>query len=65
MGGQFDKESSNKNFEWHRERLLREAKNPSAENQARVEFNLRAIANKHGEQAVQEVYKEYRSKKKK
>lgn len=64
MSGQFDRETTNQNFEWHRKRLLKEAGKGDGASQNRVEFNLRAIANKHGEQAVQEVYKEYQSKKK-
>lgn len=61
MSGQFDKESTNQNFEWHRKRLLKEAKKPNATTQNRVEFNLRAIADKHGEKAVREALKEYNS----
>lgn len=64
MSGQFDKETTNQNYEWHRKRLLKEAKNPSPESQSRVEFNLRSIAEKHGEQGVREALKEYNSKKK-
>lgn len=60
--GQFDKETSNQNFEWHRERILREKKNPTRESANRVDFNLRAVEKKHGEKAVNELARELNSK---
>lgn len=60
--GQFDKETTNQNFEWHRERALREKKNPTAESSNRVEYNLKAIEKKHGIKAAIEVAREYNSK---
>lgn len=60
--GQFDNETSNKNFEWHRERALREKKAPNAASANRIEYNLKAIAKKHGEQAAREVAREVESK---
>ena len=60
--GQFDNETSVKNFEWHRERILREKKLASREKDNRVNWNLKAIADKHGSKAAHEMAKEYRSK---
>ena len=63
MAGQFDKETSVKNFEWHRERVLREKKksvNPISVN--RVDWNIRAVAKKHGEKAAKELLRELRSR---
>ncbi len=62
MSGQFDKETSVQNFEWHRERALREKKKPGAESQNRVEYNLKAIEKKHGAKAAGEVLREFNSK---
>ncbi len=63
MGGQFDKETSIKNFEWHRERTLREKKNGVNSISAnRVDFNLRAVAKKHGEKAARELSREFKSR---
>jgi len=63
MAGQFDKESSVKNFEWHRERTLREAKKGvSALGANKIDWNLRAVAKKHGEQAARELAREMRSR---
>lgn len=62
MSGQFDKETTNKNFEWHRERLLREKRSPNAFTQNRVDFNLKAIEKTHGEKAAREAIKEFNSK---
>ena len=53
MSGQFDKESSVKNFEWHRERAIREVKKGvSSIGANKIDWNLRAVAKKHGEQAA-------------
>jgi len=60
--GQFDNETSVKNFEWHRERVLREKKKPQRESANRIDFNLRAVEKKHGAKAAKELYKELRSK---
>ena len=63
MGGQFDKETSIKNFEWHRERLLREKKkNVNAISDNRVNWNIRAVAEKHGKKAARELAREFRSR---
>jgi hypothetical protein len=62
VSGQFDKESSCQNYEWHRERALREAKKPKAESQNRIEYNLRAIAAKHGDKAARELAREVDAK---
>ena len=63
MAGQFDKESNVKNFEWHRERTLREKKKGvSSVSVNRVDFNLRAVAAKHGEKAAKELAREFRSR---
>ena len=63
MAGQFDKETSVKNFEWHRERVLREKKKGvSAIGANRVDWNVRAVRDKHGEQAARELQRELRSK---
>lgn len=64
MSGQFDKETTNQNYEWNRKRLLKEAEKPSGTSSNRAEFLLRSIAEKHGEQGVREALKEYNSKKK-
>ena len=63
MSGQFDKETSVKNFEWHRERVLREKnKGVSAIGANRVDWNIRAVAAKHGEKAARELQRELRSR---
>lgn len=62
MSGQFDKETSNKNYEWHRERLLREKKEPNAFTKNRIDYNLKAIAAKHGDKAANEAARELGSK---
>ena len=62
MSGQFDKETSNQNFEWHRERVLREKKKGSEISANRVNFNLKAVAEKHGERAARELARELRSR---
>lgn len=62
MAGQFDKETSNKNFEWHRERALREKKEPNAFTKNRIDYNLKAIEKKHGEKAAREIVRELNSK---
>ena len=65
MSGQFDKETSAKNFEWYRERLLREKKEPNAFTKNRIEYNLKAIEKKHGRAASVEAAREYNSSKSK
>jgi len=62
MGGQFDHESTRQNFEWHRERALRErgGKNPEGVN--RMVYNLKAVEAKHGVKAANELAKELTSK---
>jgi len=62
MSGQFDNETSRHNFEWHRERALREKKNPNSASFNRMIYNLNAIKEKHGEKAAHELYKELKSK---
>jgi hypothetical protein len=62
MPGQFDKESTGKNFEWHRERLLREKRDPNAYSNNRIEYNIREIEKKHGAKAAREVAKEFNSR---
>ena len=62
MPGQFDKETSIKNFEWHRERVMREKHNPNAYTNNRVDFNLKSIEKTHGSKAVKEIAKEFNSK---
>ena len=62
MPGQFDKETSSKNYEWHRERILREKKRASREKDNRVNWNLKSIAEKHGVKAAREMEREFRSK---
>lgn len=62
MSGQFDKETSRQNFEWHRERALREKKNPTSVSAARVEYNIKAIEKKHGAKAAREMIREMNSK---
>lgn len=62
MSGQFDKETSRQNFEWHRERTLREKKNPGANSMARIKYNINEIKKKHGEKAAIEMLKELNSK---
>lgn len=63
MSGQFDKETNRQNFEWHRERALREKRKPTSESANRLKYNLKAIAEKHGIKAANEVLKEFHSKK--
>lgn len=60
--GQFDKETSRQNFEWHRERALREKKNPTKHSPARLEYNIKAIEKKHGVKAAREIIREIQSK---
>lgn len=62
MSGQFDKETTRQNFEWHRERALREKKNPNRTSDNRIKYNLKAVAQKHGTKAAMELLKEIRSK---
>jgi len=63
MSGQFDKETSVQNFEWHRRRVLREKKKGvSAIGANRVDWNIRAVAKKHGEKAARELQRELRSR---
>lgn len=62
MPGQFDKETNRQNFEWHRERALREKKNPNKFSPARVEYNIKAIQSKHGDKAAKEIIREIQSK---
>lgn len=62
MAGQFDKESTGKNFEWHRERLLREKREPNAYSDNRIKYNIQEIEKKHGPQAAREAAKEFNSK---
>jgi len=62
MSGQFDKETSIQNFEWHRQRALREKKNPNSASGNRMEYNLKEIQKKHGLKAAREVMKEIQSK---
>ena len=63
MAGQFDKETNVKNFEWHRERVLREKKNGvSAIGANRVDWNVRAVEAKHGKEAARELQRELRSR---
>ena len=63
MAGQFDRETSVKNFEWHRERVLREKKKSvNAIGANKIDWNLRAVAKKHGEQAARELARELRSR---
>lgn len=57
-----EKESSIKNFEWHRERVLREKKNPNAYSDNRVMWNAREVEKKHGRNAVKELSREFNSK---
>ena len=60
--GQFDHETSVKNYEWHRERALREKKKIGGISSNRIEYNLKAIASKHGEKAAREMMRELLSK---
>lgn len=60
--GQFEKETKNQNYEWHRERTLREKKNPVSESANRVEYNLREISKNHGDKAAKEMISEFKSK---
>lgn len=62
MSGQFDKETTRQNFEWHRERALREKKEPNSASANRMIYNLKAIEKKHGVKAANEVMKELNSK---
>jgi hypothetical protein len=62
MADKFDKETSNQNFEWHRERALREKKNPNSASANRIDYNLKAIEKKHGAEAAREVLREVNSK---
>jgi len=55
-------ESSIKNFEWHRQRALREKRNPNIYSDNRVEWNAREVEKKHGKQAVKELAKEFNAK---
>lgn len=60
--GQFDKESSVKHFEWHRERALREKKSNSSTSENRKDFLIRSVAKVHGEKAARELVRELRSR---
>jgi len=65
MGGQFDKETTRQNFEWHRERALRERGKSDGIAANRMVYNVKAIAAKHGEKAARELVKELNSKRRK
>lgn len=58
----FKNESSVNNFEWHRERILREKKTPNSCTRNRLSWNLREISKKHGAKAARELMREYKSK---
>jgi hypothetical protein len=58
-------ETSRQNYEWHRERLLREKQSPNAFSSNRAIYNITAIEKKHGAKAAAEATKEFNSKKKK
>lgn len=62
MAGQFDKETTRQNFEWHRERALNEKKAPNGHSLNRMTYNLDAIEKKHGAKAAHEVMREINSK---
>ena len=62
MSGQFDKESSVKHFEWHRERALREKKKSGQVSSNRKDFLIRSVKKTHGEKAARELVKELRSR---
>ena len=64
MPGQFDNETSRQNYEWHRERALREKRNPNSASSNRMDYNLKAIESKHGVKAAAELIKEINSKEK-
>ena len=55
-------ETSIKNFEWHRERVLREKRNQNAYSNNRVDWNAREVEKKHGSKAVKELAKEFKAK---
>lgn len=63
FGGAMAQETSGQNYEWHRERVLREKKNPNNCSTNRVEWNVREIAKNHGEKAAKEMAKEFNSSK--
>lgn len=63
MPGQFDKETSVNNFEWHRERALRAKTSSDRESGNRMIYNLKAVENKHGAKAANELMRELNSKK--
>jgi len=62
MSGQFDKETSRQNYEWHRERALREKKNLKPIGVNKMIYNVKAIEKKHGVKAARELIKEINSK---
>lgn len=55
-------ETSVKNFEWHRERVLREKQKPNAYSDNRVNWNAREVEKKHGHEATKELAKEFNAK---
>jgi len=57
-----DKETSKQNYEWHRERTLREKKNPNSCSENRVVWNVKEIAKNHGDKAAREMVREFNSK---
>jgi len=60
--GQFDKETSVQNYEWHRTRALKEMKKSNPEGMNRVMFNLNAVEKKHGVKAANELARELKRK---
>ena len=50
------------NFEWARERALREKKEPNIYTQNRLNYLLKETRHHHGEKAVKELIKEYNSR---
>ena len=55
-------ESSRQNYEWHRERALRERVEPNKYSANRAEWNIRRIEEAHGKKAAHEITKEFNSK---
>ena len=55
-------ETTRQNYEWHRERALRQKKSSGQEALNRMAFNVKAVEKQHGKKAAQELLREIGSK---
>ena len=53
---------ASKEFEWARERVIREKKNPSAYTNNRINYLMGEVSKTNGDKAAKEIAKEFNSK---